>query len=74
MRQLAATWEDNGAPCKVVFSVPYIRADDLDVPEVIPGVGKLTLYETGEHLNRISKGRYATLAGRIIVSSDPNAP
>jgi len=73
-RWYKARFETTGAKCDIVVNSPMIAADDADGQAFIPaGVGRLALSD-GRQLSRISRGRYLTHEGQIVISTDPSAP
>ena len=50
-----------------------ISADTRAGQQTVPGMRSIRT-ETGEAVNRVSKGRYQLMTGQELVSDDPDAP
>jgi hypothetical protein len=63
-----------GEICEIVAAYLTTTIDDHDVAASIPGTAIGIALSDGRLLSRVSKGRYKTRRGEIVVSADPNAP
>jgi hypothetical protein len=74
VKSFKATGSTSGRVYSIDMWVDRIATPGFDTPNAsVDGMAELRTSD-GQHVNRISKGKYQVLGGENMTSDDPNAP